>query len=475
MSPRTRRTRLAISARRRANRDSASHSAPTFASRIGVIWTRASSIATAVGAVLGLVVLFSGIHTSITRPTIELADFRVPKTYADRGLTSEAFVMRLRSEMETIFRKAASTRTSTEISLPDPNLQVTFPGSPLSAGAIADHLAVWTGSNVKWSVTGNFIFDGNRFEAWYETSNNGHVTFSHIEATSFDALISNIARDLIGHAAPFFLAASLAQDDPDAAETIARKLLNETKDETEHVWALNLMGNIQFLAGRYEEALRRYDEALRRIASFAPALNGRGAAHYKLGHIDDAKTGFRTAITTDPKYAPAYAGLAQIADDEENLDEAVFLYKNSIDCDNQYTNSLIGLASIYRRQKKFDESVKLYDQILRQNPRNSYAHNGRGNTLLGANRDDEAKRAYEEAIHLDSKMASPHNGMGEIHMRQGRPDAAESEYRLAHELDAKEPIYLCNLVLLFERTEQLQKASDIRREIDAGGIVCRKH
>jgi cytochrome c-type biogenesis protein CcmH/NrfG len=100
---------------------------------------------------------------------------------------------------------------------------------------------------------------------------------------------------------------------------------NAVKDiratDPENLPALMLMGRIQGIQGKWDDALETYKEISYINPNFVPALFERAEIHFNQSKLQWAKTFYERALKTDPKYVAAVVGLAKVARVEKNKAE----------------------------------------------------------------------------------------------------------------------------------------------------------
>ena len=91
--------------------------------------------------------------------------------------------------------------------------------------------------------------------------------------------------------------------------------------EPENLPALMLMGRIQGVQGKWDEALETFKEVSYINPSYAPGLYERAEIHLMQSKIQWARTFYERALKADPKYVLAEVGLAKVCRVEKNKTE----------------------------------------------------------------------------------------------------------------------------------------------------------
>jgi tetratricopeptide (TPR) repeat protein len=96
----------------------------------------------------------------------------------------------------------------------------------------------------------------------------------------------------------------------DEAKTVADEIV---KSDPMNIDGLMLVGKIQKMQNKFEEALETFKMVLYVNENYAPANYERGEIYRKQSQNDRAESYYQKALQTDPKYALAELGLARIA------------------------------------------------------------------------------------------------------------------------------------------------------------------
>jgi tetratricopeptide (TPR) repeat protein len=88
--------------------------------------------------------------------------------------------------------------------------------------------------------------------------------------------------------------------------------------DPENIEALMLMGRLQNIQGKWDDALETYKEISYINPNYAPALCERAEIHLMQSKVQWAKTFYDRALKADPKYILAEIGLAKVARVEKN-------------------------------------------------------------------------------------------------------------------------------------------------------------
>jgi tetratricopeptide (TPR) repeat protein len=108
---------------------------------------------------------------------------------------------------------------------------------------------------------------------------------------------------------------------------------NAVKDiratEPENLTALMLMGKIQGIQGKWDDALETYKEISYIDPNFAPALYERAEIHLNQSKLQWAKTFYERTLKADPKSVLAVIGLAKVARVERNKNDYIKFIQNA--------------------------------------------------------------------------------------------------------------------------------------------------
>ena len=170
------------------------------------------------------------------------------------------------------------------------------------------------------------------------------------------------ARDLVGAEQVYRLA---VQQDPSIAQ------------------AWYMLGGLNQLQGRTDEAVANYQEAIRLLPDFPEACNNLGVALYTLKRSDESVATLRQALSLKPDYAEAHNNLGNALHERGELDEAVACYRQAVRFRPDYTEAFNNMGNALRNRGRLAEAMESYEQALKLKPDHAEVHLSRALAWLG--------------------------------------------------------------------------------------------
>ncbi len=173
--------------------------------------------------------------------------------------------------------------------------------------------------------------------------------------------------------APFHLGLMLAELGRQAEARVAYELAIQRNPLFSE--ALINLGNLDFLAGKYDDAKTLYLQALNITSGQALALHGLGLIAGLQNHVAEALSYFRAAVSADPEHLPSLLACARLVGEHgENLAEGVMCCRTALalDPDNVEACSLLGALLV--RQGLDTEAIEAFRQAAEKGGRTETAH-----------------------------------------------------------------------------------------------------
>lgn len=241
-----------------------------------------------------------------------------------------------------------------------------------------------------------------------------------------------------------------------AARTIYQGLLQRAPD---HVPALNGLGQLAWLQGESEEALRLWlrslaidaaqpgihshaGAALRRLGhpdqslacheraiALAPREasfhNNRGLVlHEGLGRMAEALASFDTALALEPGYAAASFNKGNALRALGRLDDALQSYARAVTLRPDYMEAHHNRAAVLKGLGRLEEALAGCERVVALRPQSAPAHRQRANLLADLGRLEEALNCYERALECQPDDAGSWSFRGVVQRSLGRPSQA---------------------------------------------------
>lgn len=236
--------------------------------------------------------------------------------------------------------------------------------------------------------------------------------------------------------------------------------------------AFYLRGQVDRMAGRYEEAISDFDRAIEISKYNAKYYNARGMLHFRqqdgyaavkdFSKAIDEKRDYGTAyfnramtykkfpysVSTDPNHNAIDKMRLQRQKMMEDLNMAI-KYKPNFD-DAYVERGLINSTDMRNSSSKLDaETISRlnlgladFEQAIKINPKNAEAYNGRASCNDDLGKKDLALADYTKAIELDPELATAYMGRMGIYCEMGK-----KELSIADETKIKALARLCPFLL----------------------------
>jgi protein O-GlcNAc transferase len=244
-----------------------------------------------------------------------------------------------------------------------------------------------------------------------------------------------------------------------------RQLRAVTRDQPNHVPALNLLGVVLGRLGRNAEALISYDRALAAAPHSPEAWYGRAMTLLALGRPHDSIASFERVLAAKPDFAQvhllrakllgdlgrrenaldaidkllaiapglaeAWLGRSNILFEAKRYEEALTAAARSVSIKPDFAESWHARGNALNELKRHDEALAAYDKALALNPTFAGAWHGRGNVLNELRRSDDALAAYDKALALAPTLAEAWLGRGNVFNLLKRPREALGAFHRA--------------------------------------------
>lgn len=237
------------------------------------------------------------------------------------------------------------------------------------------------------------------------------------------------------------------------AGTLYRQILSR---DPSHLDALQLLGVIEFQAGRFEAAAG----LLQRAVSMAPEEAGLhcnlGLALQQLERLEDALACQDRALLLRPEFAEALNNRANVLREMKRLDEAARDYRRAVHVRPEFSEALYNLGRLLLDQQRPQDALEYLTRCLRL----AY-HQGAqwqcGVALLALKRPQEALAALDGALRSKPDDAEVLYWRGNALLELAKPEEAVASYRRAVQLrpDLADAHYnLATVLLDLERHEE---------------------
>ncbi|MGP0067940.1 MAG: tetratricopeptide repeat protein [Isosphaeraceae bacterium] len=176
------------------------------------------------------------------------------------------------------------------------------------------------------------------------------------------------------------------------AEQIYRQVV-QLQPTNAQAWYM--LGAVNQLKGRADEAVLHYQEAIRLVPDFPEACNNLGVALHTQKRTEESVAALRRALAIKPDYAEAYNNLGNALHERGELVEAVDCYSQAVRLRPDYIEALNNMGNALRNQGRLSEAMESYDRALEIKPDHAEVHLSRALAWLGAGDFERGLREYE--------------------------------------------------------------------------------
>lgn len=201
-----------------------------------------------------------------------------------------------------------------------------------------------------------------------------------------------------------------------------------------------IMGNLNFQAGRVDEAIRNYREAIRKFPDFRRAHNNLGIILAQRGQYKEAITHLAETIESGGGDAVTYGLMAYGYLQQNLLLSAEIAYRNALVFEPENTDWILGLAKTLLNSRKFDEAVLLLDDMIKTQPNNADLWLFQANGYLGKGDVKRAAANLEIVRRLGKIQPEMLARLGDLFAEAGAQDLALNAYMEALAKNPRLPI-----------------------------------
>lgn len=244
---------------------------------------------------------------------------------------------------------------------------------------------------------------------------------------------------------------------------------------------LYYLGSLEAKHGKNTDAVGTLREALRLKPDYLPARLKLGESLFVAGELDESNETYSAIIKKWPEAAEAYYGLGRIAAARGDLTAARESFRKACDLFPPYGAAHYALAQVDRKLGKGEESdqqlnlhektrtlVPPFEDPLRDALRDldmaAESHLERGVELEQAGRLEDAIAETQKALQLDPKLVMAHANLIILYGRVGNLEKAEEHYQAAVRLNPKQfPDAPYNYGMVLMKEGKLQEAEQAFR------------
>lgn len=199
---------------------------------------------------------------------------------------------------------------------------------------------------------------------------------------------------------------------------------------TEENWlAHGLLGGIDAVAGRNEEAAAHYREALRIWPDLPEVHNGLGEVLDRMGRTEEAIANFREEVRIQPHFAPAHYNLGVTYYRIGRFEEAASCFRETLRIRPDHPEAHNNLGVWLLESGRVDGSIAHFREALAIRPAYAEARRNLGMALSRTGALGEAIDHLREAVRLRPDFVEARNNLGVLYARCGKFPEAEAEFR----------------------------------------------
>ncbi len=134
------------------------------------------------------------------------------------------------------------------------------------------------------------------------------------------------------------------------------------------------LGENEFEVGNYKEAIDAYKESIRINPDHADAYCSLGAGYYKIGLNEEAEKTVKEVLNTNPEHARALSFLGAIFYDANQYDKAINSLKKALSIDPDMDGAYNTLGAIYYSKKHYEKAIEAFKKALNIKPDKTEYH-----------------------------------------------------------------------------------------------------
>jgi tetratricopeptide (TPR) repeat protein len=210
------------------------------------------------------------------------------------------------------------------------------------------------------------------------------------------------------------------------------------------------MGDVALLD--QAEELCRHAEAV--APELTQAINSLGNVFRLQGRFEEAESCYQRALRIDPRWAMPCHNIGKLLQQCGRYDEAAHWFERAQVLKDDPARYHANYGSLWAAREQYDESARCYRLVLAHDPDSTEAHQGLGDALLQQGWLDEAETCFREAIRKSPSLSAPWVSLARLLAERGdfdlsceaarraaalRPNLANAYIRLACNLKGRLP------------------------------------
>ncbi len=190
------------------------------------------------------------------------------------------------------------------------------------------------------------------------------------------------------------------------------------------------LGNLQWVTGRYQEAIASLRRALQLQADNDETHRLLARVLAGGGDTDGAMAELQTAIRIQPDSWRSYMQLGSVSYSAGRLPEAIEAYRRASEIQPNDPGPWSGLGAMYQVQGDLSQAIGNYEHAVRLGA-NATTYSNLGLLYYSAGRFSDALEAWRQAAGINPNSMLYRRNMGDAFRRLRKPESAANEYREA--------------------------------------------
>ena len=244
------------------------------------------------------------------------------------------------------------------------------------------------------------------------------------------------------------------------AGKLYQEILQEDPDQVD---ALNLLGVVLSVAGKFDAAITLLQRACELAPDFAGPFVNLGNVLQAMGRLEEAVDAFQKGLTLAPEQAETANNLASALNALGRHEEALTSCTSALTHDPNLAAAHINMGNALLALGNAEEAVVSYEKALQLNPADSTAHFDLGNAQMELAEFEAAFGSYTKAVALDFSNAEKHYNLGNAAEALDRYEEAIASYEKALEIQPGYVDALCNRGATLQKMDQLDDAISVLR------------
>lgn len=181
--------------------------------------------------------------------------------------------------------------------------------------------------------------------------------------------------------------------------------------DKDHPDVLHGLGQIAYLRGQYQLALRLITEALRRRQHFPSALNNLGSALMKMKEWEAARDTLEGSLRQRPRDAGTLSNLGAVYLELGDLEKAEKHLRRAVELKPSHATAWNNLGNIFRVREEWATAKAHYSKALGLDPDNREALRNCGNVMTKLGEMDKAAEYFRHALDLEPNSVEALTGL----------------------------------------------------------------